>query len=104
MKNLILFFQKYYHLFFFGLLEVVAFYSVIQFNSYHKSWLFNTTSVITSEALGVKSEFNYYFNLGTENHRLTQENKQLRERLSPQLGLADSMVLEKDTLNSPLFR
>lgn len=104
MKNLILFFQKYYHLFLFGILEVVAFYSVIQFNSYHKSWLFNTTSSVTSDVLAVKSEFSYYFNLGTENHRLTEENKRLRERLAQQINVADSLVLEKDTLDRPVFR
>jgi rod shape-determining protein MreC len=103
MKNLILFFQKYYHLFLLGLLEIVAFYSVIQFNTYHKSWMFNTTSAASAEVLGIKNEFNYYFNLGTENQRLSLENQQLRERLSEQIGIADSLVLEKDTLGAPVY-
>jgi rod shape-determining protein MreC len=103
MKNLILFFQKYYHVFLFGILEIIALYSVVQFNSYHKSWLFNTSSAVSTSAIGIKSEFNYYFNLGTENHRLKTENQQLRERLSKQLGVSDSLVLEKDTLNSPVY-
>jgi len=104
MKNLILFFQKYYHYFLLLLLEFVALYSVIQFNSYQKSWLFNTSSAISGEVLGVKNEFNYYFNLGTENQRLTLENQRLREMLSEQLHTDDTSFIDRDTLNNPLFR
>lgn len=103
MKNLILFFQKYYHLFLFGLLEITAIYSIVQFNSYHRSWMFNTTSMVSGEVIGVKNEFSYYFNLGTENQRLTLENQELREMLAEQLNVSDSAVLEQDTLDKPIY-
>ncbi|PZD79622.1 rod shape-determining protein MreC [Mesonia sp. K7] len=81
MKQIINFFIKYKNTILFLSLFLLAIYFTIQNHFYHKSRILNSTNFITGKVYDLRSNINDYFYLKSQNERLIEENKNLREAL-----------------------
>lgn len=81
MQNLIYFLQRYYHFFLFLLLEGIAFYFVISYNTYQKAVFFNTSNQISGTVYNTRDNITHYFSLSKTNEELLEDNARLRNLL-----------------------
>ncbi|MBI1305524.1 MAG: rod shape-determining protein MreC [Bacteroidetes bacterium] len=78
MQNLLQFLRRNFHLFLFGVLQIVSLTALFRYNSYHQSIYFNTASEINGEMLEWRNGVLGYFNLKAQNEALRKENIKLR--------------------------
>ena len=81
MRNLLLFFTRYYNFFLFLLLEVICFYLLINYQYFHNSAFFNFTQEVVGEYYQGYTNTVEYFELKAVNDSLRAENARLRNRL-----------------------
>ncbi len=81
MQQIIRFIEKYRYFLLFLLLEFVAIFFTIQSHSYHKSRFINSANIITGGIYKKASNINDFFNLKSENIRLSEENTKLKNLL-----------------------
>ena len=91
MRNLIELINKYNHQILFILLEVFAFFLIIQNNSFQKAAFINSTNGITATSFLVISDVKSYFSLKSTNELLLMENAKLKSLISYQ---------QKDSISS----
>ena len=82
MKNLLEFLQKHHHWFLFGLLEVISFVLLFQYNSYQGSVWFSTANTLTGRLYGWFSSVESFFSLTRVNESLTQRNFYMERQLA----------------------
>lgn len=93
MQNLLRFIRKYYHIFLFVILEIIALSSLIRFNFYHQAVFLTTANQSSGYVLSKKAETLSYFALKQENERLHLQNT---TRLNDSFNAGFS-ILGKDT-------
>jgi len=81
MRTLLRFFQKYYTLLLFLLLEIIAFTLIIQGSSYQRSRLIGLNRQVTGYIYSKVDGAREYFLLKEVNELLVEENTELRNRL-----------------------
>jgi rod shape-determining protein MreC len=91
MRNLIELINKYNHQILFILLEVFAFFLIIQNNSFQKAAFINSTNGVTATSFLVISDVKSYFSLKSTNELLLMENAKLKSLISYQ---------QKDSISS----
>ncbi len=82
MQQLIYFFQKFKYFLFFLLLEFIALALIFNNLDFHKSKFVNSANSVTGGLYYQLSNISDYFNLKTENRRLSEENTRLKNVLS----------------------
>lgn len=104
MRNLIAFLTKYSFFFLFLFLEVIAFYLIIQHNSYQKSSFINTANSLSSGIYESFSNATDYFALKEANEQLAKENAMLKERqLSAYAEIFGDNLVLNDTIYSKKY-
>jgi len=84
MRNLIELLNKYNHQILFILLEVFAFFLIIQNNSFQKAAFINSTNGVTASSFLAISNVKSYFSLRSTNELLLMENAKLKSLISYQ--------------------
>ncbi|WP_400077004.1 rod shape-determining protein MreC [Winogradskyella sp. R77965] len=87
----------------FLLLFSIALTLTIQSHSYHRSKFINSANGLTGGVYGTFNSIDQYFNLKDENAILSEENKQLRERLFNSGNTLDSTYIDS-TYSTGKFR
>lgn len=82
MRNLILFIWKYNFFFLFLVLEVLAAYIIVQQNHYHQNVFIHSSGQVTGKIYEFTNEVKGYFDLNSQNERLSEENARLRNASS----------------------
>jgi rod shape-determining protein MreC len=108
MYNLIKFINKYYIIFWFLLLELIAGIFIVQNNQYHKAGFINSANFFTGTFYSLYSKFTIYVDLKHENKKLATENAFLKNKIThieytfiPPLmmdSVSDSSALVLDSL------
>lgn len=81
MRNLILFFQRYYVFFLFLFLFALSLTILISNNNYQRASFLNASNMVSGTIYDGVSEVRSFFNLAKENNRLRQENADLKSIL-----------------------
>lgn len=81
MRNLWLFFLRYYAFFLFLALEALAIVLIVNNNSYHSASYFNSANNISAEVFEYVSNARSFVNLQSLNDSLAKENAELRNLL-----------------------
>lgn len=81
MQQLIYFFQKFKYFLFFLLLECIALALIFNNLDFHKSKFINSANSVTGGLYNQISGISDYFNLKSENKRLSEENTRLKNLL-----------------------
>jgi rod shape-determining protein MreC len=92
MQQLISFIQKYKYLLFFVILQSIAIHLTIRNNNFHKSAFLNSTNFITGGLYNKTAHLSNYFQLGTQNQLLVEENEILRNRIALLCSQKDTLV------------
>lgn len=82
MQQIIKFIEKYRYFLLFLVLEFVALFFTIQSHSYHRSKFVNSANAVTGGIYKRANAIGEFFNLKTENKRLSEENTRLKNMLS----------------------
>lgn len=99
MRNLWVFFLRYYSFFLFLLLEVIAFTLIVRNNSYQHATVLNSANVISGDLYKLTSDVYGFINLGETNDSLVTENARLRNLLLNQV--MDTVAI-KGSINDTL--
>ncbi|MBC9931142.1 rod shape-determining protein MreC [Chitinophaga qingshengii] len=89
MRNLIIFFRRYFNFFLFLLLEVICIVLVVQNNNLQRSAYVNSANNISGKLYDKYNNVQYYFHLKATNDSLVAENTRLHNALHTSF---DSMV------------
>ncbi|MCK0161605.1 rod shape-determining protein MreC [Allomuricauda sp. F6463D] len=81
MQRIINFVLRYRNAFLYAFFAFISLVMTIRSHSYHQSKFFNSSKWVTGSIYGTGSDVSSYFNLQEENHRLVEENQQLRKLL-----------------------
>ena len=81
MRNLLLFFTRYYNFFLFLLLEGICFYFILNYQYFHNAAFFNFTQDVVGRYYQGYTNTLDYFELAEINDSLKAENARLRNRL-----------------------
>lgn len=84
MRNLWIFFLRYYAFFIFIFLEVIAFTLIVRNNHYHNATILNSANVVNGNIYEFVSNTTEFFKLKLTNDSLASENAQLRNQLLTQ--------------------
>ncbi|MEY3983902.1 MAG: hypothetical protein RL160_1461 [Bacteroidota bacterium] len=90
MNVIIRFIQANAFYFFFGLLQLICLLQVLRFNSYQRTFYFNTSRGIAGTVVAMRQDVIDYFYLKTANAELLRENLELRKKLSENFMLRDT--------------
>ena len=77
MRNLFAFIWKYYFVFLFILLEIIASFLIVQNNSFHKASFLNSSNVISASIFNTTNNISGYLGLRSTNELLAVENEKL---------------------------
>ena len=80
MRNLFAYLLKQYFFFLFLVLEVIAFYFILQ-NNFQRATFLNSTGKVTGTVLTAMNNISVYLTLKKANEKLIEENARLRNRL-----------------------
>lgn len=94
MRNLIIFFRRYFNFFLFLLLEVICLVLVFQRNNFQRAAYLSSANDISGKLYDKYSNVQYYFHLKSTNDSLVNENVRLHNALR---GSFDSMVTTNGT-------
>ncbi|WP_158563264.1 rod shape-determining protein MreC [Chitinophaga silvatica] len=89
MRNLIIFFRRYFNFFLFLLLEVICLVLVFQRNNFQRAAYLSSANDISGKLYDKYSNVQYYFHLKSTNDSLVNENVRLHNMLRSSF---DSMV------------
>ncbi|TNE78672.1 MAG: rod shape-determining protein MreC [Bacteroidetes bacterium] len=78
MRNLILFFQRFYVFFLFLILFVLSLSILVSNNNFQRASFLNASNTVTGTVYDGVSEVRSFFNLSQENERLRAENAELK--------------------------
>ena len=81
MRNLFIFIAKYHAFFLFIFLELACIYLIIQRDSYQKTFIINSSNVVTGKSYTLYHDVTEYFYLKDVNDSLMAENARLRSQL-----------------------
>lgn len=81
MRNLILFFQRFYVFFLFLILFVLSLSILVSNNNYQRASFLNASNTVTGTVYDGVSQVRSFFNLAQENERLRAENAELKSIL-----------------------
>ncbi len=100
MRNLWLFFLRYYAFFLFLALEAIAIVLMVNNNSYHRASYFNSTNTMSAEIYKYVSNARSFFNLQLINDSLSKENARLRNLLlsSPYSNKVNKVTIEDSSM------
>lgn len=90
MQQIIRFIEKYRYFLLFLILEFIALFFTIQSHSYHKSKFINSANSITGGFYKRVNNINEFFNLKSENLRLSEENVRLKNSLLKEGHIKDT--------------
>ncbi|HDZ15266.1 hypothetical protein LCGC14_0628460 [marine sediment metagenome] len=93
MQQIIKFIIRYKNFLLYIFLMIVSIGFTIQSHSYHQSRFFNSSNWLTGNILETSNSVSTYFGLDTENQKLMDENRRLRDMLFNG-GETDSIVLD----------
>ena len=81
MRNLGIFFIRYYSLFLFLFLEVIAFSMLFNSNNYQSASFFNSSNKISGKIFSISSNVESFINLSIVNDSLSIENARLKNQV-----------------------
>ncbi|WP_160716243.1 rod shape-determining protein MreC [Chitinophaga solisilvae] len=81
MRNLIIFFRRYFNFFLFLLLEVICIVLVFQNNNFQRSAYLNSANNVSGKLYDKYNNVQYYFHLKATNDSLVAENTRLHNTL-----------------------
>ena len=80
MRNLFAFIWKYYFVFLFILLELIASFFIVQNNSFHKASFLNSSNIISASIYNSTNKISGYLGLRSTNEFLAVENAKLHSK------------------------
>jgi rod shape-determining protein MreC len=92
--------KRYFHLIVFAILTLFSILLIFNFNSYHKSVLFNSSNDFSGSIYNIRSAITEYIGLSQRNKLLQNENKILRRQV---LGNFDSYTDSIYRINDTIF-
>lgn len=92
MRNLIIFFRRYFNFFLFLLLEVICIVLVFQNNNFQRSAYLNSANNVSGKLYDKYNNVQYYFHLKATNDSLVAENTRLHNAVNTSF---DTMVTTK---------
>ncbi|WP_295121719.1 rod shape-determining protein MreC [uncultured Chitinophaga sp.] len=99
MRNLIIFFRRYFNFFLFLLLEVICIAFVFRNNNYQRTVYINSSNNIGGQLYTWNNGIQYYFHLRSTNDSLVKENARLHNELLSAFNTVDTgFLLKADTL------
>ncbi|MEX0965667.1 MAG: rod shape-determining protein MreC [Bacteroidia bacterium] len=99
MRNLLLIFTKYFHVFLFLSLEAVCFFLIFRYNPYQNAVFFNASNAFLGTIYSTFTDYEEYFKLEVINDSLIAENARLKAQLEYSHLSADTAVVEvRDSL------
>lgn len=104
MQQIIYFFQKFKYFLFFLLLEIIALSLTFNNLEFHKSKFVNSANNLTGGFYSQYSNISDFFNLRTENKRLSEENTYLKNLLAKKSFLDSLKELEFTVIDSSKFK
>lgn len=99
MRNLLLFFKRYSHVFLFIALEAIAIVLIVQNSYYQSSKMISWCNSIAGSCYSRVASVSNYFKLAETNRQLVEENARLREQLASSYIQYNKKVFEiEDTV------
>ncbi|UYQ93233.1 rod shape-determining protein MreC [Chitinophaga horti] len=99
MRNLIIFFRRYFNFFLFLLLEVICIAFVFRNNNYQRTVYINSSNNMSGRLYTWYNDVQYYFHLKSTNDSLVRENARLHNELLSAFNTFDTTrILKADTL------
>ena len=92
MRNLFLFFRRFFNLILFLILQVVAIALLVNYNKSHEAAYMQIANEVTGKINKQANKVESYFNLKENNKRLAEENAQLKNTLPSNFISNDTMV------------
>lgn len=90
MRNLIIFFRRYFNFFLFLLLEVICIVLVFQNNNFQRTAYVNSANKLSGKMYDQYNQVEYYFHLKATNDSLVRENARLHNYLITSYDLLDT--------------
>lgn len=103
MRSFFLFILRNHVIFLFLLLEVISFYCIFSFNSFHRTFFINSANAVSGNVLNTYGNFQAYFDLREVNDSLQAENAFLRRQLLVTLPPDSTAHMVKDSSGMPLY-
>ncbi len=104
MRSFFLFIIRNYAVFLFILFELISFWLIFSFNSFHNTWFFNSANKVTGNVLNTYGSLTTYFTLSEVNDSLMLENAKLRSQLNhTRLFDTTSTITVRDTSGLRLY-
>jgi rod shape-determining protein MreC len=103
MQRILLFLYSLRVFLLFILLEVIAIWLIVSYNSQQGSVFFNSSNQLAGKILGTKNNVSEYFSLREVNTRLVETNAELLAELEMYRKPADSLFIELDSLKMASF-
>lgn len=104
MNNLIRFFQRYYYVFMFLILEGIAIWFISQNSYYQGSMITNLANNISGSIFEQCNKIGHYFTLASVNEELAEENARLRAQIeSSYVKYTDRVMIKEDTVYKQRF-
>lgn len=103
MQRILLFLYSLRVFLLFILLEVIAIWLIVSYNSQQGSVFFNSSNQLAGKILGTKNNVSEYFSLREVNTRLVETNAELLAELEMYRKPADSLFIQLDSLKMVSF-
>lgn len=103
MQRILLFLYSLRAFLLFVLLETIAIWLIVSYNSQQGSAFFNSSNQFSGEILGAKNNVSEYFSLAEVNKRLVDTNAELLAELEMYRKPADSLFIPLDSALSASF-
>lgn len=103
MQRILLFLYSLRVFLLFILLEVIAIWLIVSYNSQQGSVFFNSSNQLAGKILGTKNNVSEYFSLREVNTRLVETNAELLAELEMYRKPADSLFIQLDSLKMASF-
>lgn len=99
MRNLIIFFRRYFNFFLFLLLEVICLIFVFRHNNFQRTVYLNSANGLSGKLYTKYNDVQYYFHLQSTNDSLVKENERLHNELASSFEVTDTTdQIRLDTL------
>lgn len=98
MQSILIFLYSLRTFLLFVLLEIIAIWLIVSYNSQQGSVFFNSSNELIGRSLGTKNNVSEYFSLREENNRLLDTNAELLAELEMYRKPADSLFIPLDSL------
>jgi rod shape-determining protein MreC len=99
MRNLFNFIIRHYFFFMFLALQVICFMLIAQNHHYQRSFLINSSNILTGNIFSTRTNIVEYFSLAQTNRQLARENANLHNQLKQSFLITDQQVFTfRDTV------